>query len=458
MPTPLNPRFAGGVGEALPHATQPPQQMELPTIPLPPFAPRWPSPRALEHTALELFLSGEYVTAEQFRQLTDSTELRVFVLRLIRLGWPIKRHIVPSPVRRNRNRHAGVWFLPKNISSKRKPSPPGRKRPYERNRQRQNPKRPAQPDPSMGEDDWWQIAAALRSEGEHLFDAFDQWSAGGKNYKGTQDSRAKWNAHPPKPGGKTTFTLYGMAMEGGWKQSKATKASHTTQTKPAPTPAPAPTEAPKPTNPVYDLLNIRERSTPATAQHAYCIAKQVSDGPALEGLRVLPNNDPMQLTAKDESATAWPVLYWCPFACPMELCRPGSALPKLAPRRMKFAQVRQVQSCEVQTGKRVSPYRPNSGRPSRCILWRVSARHGPPFQATGHASVVTFGVGRTKTVASAIQQHRPEARIVLVLDVGQEAQAQKVAKELGCAVVTMPGDWEGNADAWDYLQAHGPKP
>ena len=103
----------GGSGEALPDVTQPPQQMELPAIPLPPFAPRWPSPRSLEHTALELFLSGEFVTVEQFRQLTESTELRVAVLRLKALGWPVKRHIVPSPARRNKNRHAGVWFLPK---------------------------------------------------------------------------------------------------------------------------------------------------------------------------------------------------------------------------------------------------------------------------------------------------------------------------------------------------------
>lgn len=107
-----NPHYSG-MGEALPNATQPPQQLELPSIPQPPFAPRWPSPHALEHTALELFLAGEFVTVERFRQLADSTELPVFVGRLKKLGWPLARFIVPSPVRRKKNRHAGVWFLPK---------------------------------------------------------------------------------------------------------------------------------------------------------------------------------------------------------------------------------------------------------------------------------------------------------------------------------------------------------
>ena len=102
-----------GPGEALPNATQPPEQLALPSIPLPPFAPKWPSPRAIEYVALELFLAGEFVTVEQFRQLTDSTQLPVFVGRLIRFGWPIDKFTAPTPSRRNRNRHAGVWFLPK---------------------------------------------------------------------------------------------------------------------------------------------------------------------------------------------------------------------------------------------------------------------------------------------------------------------------------------------------------
>lgn len=103
----------GGSGEALPTGAQPPQQMELPAIPLPPFAPRWPSLRSIEYTALELFLAGEFVNVERFRQLTQSTKLPVAVGRLKhRMGWPIEKFTAPEPSRRNRNRYAGVWFLP----------------------------------------------------------------------------------------------------------------------------------------------------------------------------------------------------------------------------------------------------------------------------------------------------------------------------------------------------------
>lgn len=110
--TPLN----GGSGEALPTGAHQPEQLSLPAIPLPPFAPRWPSLRCMEYTALELFIAGEYVNVERFRQLTDSTQLAVAVGRLKRMGWPIEKFTVPEPSRRNRNRHAAVWFLPKKYT------------------------------------------------------------------------------------------------------------------------------------------------------------------------------------------------------------------------------------------------------------------------------------------------------------------------------------------------------
>jgi len=90
-----------------------PVQMDLPAIPLPPFAPRWPNMGTGDYTALELFIAGEFVTVERFRQLTESTRLPAVVGRLKKLGWPIERYMVPEPSRRNRSRRAGVWHLPK---------------------------------------------------------------------------------------------------------------------------------------------------------------------------------------------------------------------------------------------------------------------------------------------------------------------------------------------------------
>lgn len=113
MSTRQKPQPASGMGEALPHAPQPPQQLELPSIPLPPFAPRWPNMGTGDYTALELFIAGEFVTVERFRQLTESTRLPAAVGRLKKLGWPIDKVTVPEPSRRNRSRHVAVFHLPK---------------------------------------------------------------------------------------------------------------------------------------------------------------------------------------------------------------------------------------------------------------------------------------------------------------------------------------------------------
>lgn len=310
--------------------------------------------------------------------------------------------------------------------------------------------------PDMPESDWWRIGAALRSESENLFEPFDQWSSGGKNYKGTQDCRTTWNAHPPKPGGVTIGTLYSMAMAQGWKQPKATKASHTTRIKPAPTPAPAPAEAPQPENPVYELQNIWQRAAPATLEHPYCIAKGVTDPAMVAGLRVLPSTDSLRLKGHSMAgALLVPVHSPDGRLLTVQCIAQVGTKPDGSPvfekpnlKGYKFSTPDGVQGFHT-VGKI------EAGQPVH-IVEGIGAEWAC-YQATGHASVVTFGVGNTKAVASTIQRHYPEARIVLVPDVGQEAQAQKTAKELGCAVARMPEGLPSNYDAWDYLQAHGPE-
>ncbi|MCM3448638.1 hypothetical protein, partial [Bacillus velezensis] len=48
-------------------------------------------------------------------------------------------------------------------------------------------------------------------------------------------------------------------------------------------------------------------------------------------------------------------------------------------------------------------------------------------QATGCAAVVCFGWGRVRTVAASLRQQDGTARLVLVPDVGKEAEADKLA-------------------------------
>ena len=124
MPTSTPTPRPAGLGEALPGASHVPEQLSLPSIPPPPFAPRWPSIRTNERLALTLFLAGEFLTVERFRQLTDSTRLPAAVRRLRTLGWPVSSAHVPEPGRRNKNRHAAVYHLPKKyIAQVQRPAP-----------------------------------------------------------------------------------------------------------------------------------------------------------------------------------------------------------------------------------------------------------------------------------------------------------------------------------------------
>ena len=335
-------------------------------------------------------------------------------------------------------------------------------------------------DPSMAEGEWWKIAAGLRSEGEHLFEPFDQWSSGGQNYKGTQDCRAVWNAHPPKPSGVTIATVYGMAAAGGWRwksnqQQRTTNAradfaphinlaalmgnaaqagapapaatpTEATQTPAAaPQPAPAPEALPEPP-PSPAALAIWNRATPLTLAHHYCQTKKLTDPAAVAGLRVLADTDWLELDGIKMAGALVVPLY-----------RPDTgelqSVQCIAPDGQKRTKGRMANACF--TVGAIEPGKPVYIVEGIGAAWAV--------QAAGGAAVVTFGVSRTGTVATAVQTQPPGAQVVLLPDTGQEKEAAKVAKKLDCPVVlidqnhaTAP-EYGKNYDAWDYLDNHGPE-
>lgn len=324
-------------------------------------------------------------------------------------------------------------------------------------------------DPGMGEAEWWKIAAGLRSEGEHLFEPFDQWSSGGQNYKGTQDCRAVWNAHPPKPSGVTIATVYGMAAAGGWRwkpnrQQRTTSApevdfsallnkaaaaqagapapaatpTEAPQTPAAPPqPAPAPKALPEPP-PSAAALAIWNRATPLTLEHPYCRAKKLTDPAAVAGLRVLADTDGLAL---DNVKMAGAIV--------VPLYRPDTgalqAVQCIATDGTKRTKGKMANACF--TLGTIEPGQPVYIVEGIGAAWAV--------HAAGGAAVVTFGVGRTEKVAATVQAQYPGSPVVLLPDVGQEAKAAQVAQRLSCAVVNLPGDLGDNDDVWDYSAAHG---
>jgi RecA-family ATPase len=288
-------------------------------------------------------------------------------------------------------------------------------------------------DPSMAESDWWRVAAAARAAGVE-FDDFDRWSSAGQNYKNTQDCRATWNAHPPRPSGIDAGTLFAMAKRSGWKPPKYPKAPGG-QAAPVPRPqAPAPQPEPSP-----EARAIWERATPLALEHPYCRAKKLTDPAAIAGMRVLAENDSLVLDGIAMAGAAVVPLY-----------RPGAG------------EVQAVQCIATDGRKRTKGKMADAhftvgaiepGQPAYIVegvgtAWAV-------WEATGCAALVTCGVGRTATVAAAVKAHHPDVHLTLVPDVGQEQAVTQVAQKLGCAVANLPGELERNDDAWDFLQAHG---
>ncbi len=77
------------------------------------------------------------------------------------------------------------------------------------------------------------------------------------------------------------------------------------------------------------------------------------------------------------------------------------------------------------------------------------------WQASGHRAVVCFGWGNVRRVAEQWRQKEPGARLILVPDVGKEADAERIARDVRAAVACMPEGEPSNFDANDYAQREG---
>lgn len=83
--------------------------------------------------------------------------------------------------------------------------------------------------PDVGYKQWYEIAAALRhqfpdeDEARQAYELFDEWSSRGDKYIGENDTYNKWKSFRPYAKGRapvTVRTLFKLAMESGWDNSK----------------------------------------------------------------------------------------------------------------------------------------------------------------------------------------------------------------------------------------------
>ena len=285
-------------------------------------------------------------------------------------------------------------------------------------------------DPGCTRDEWVKLAMASKAAGIDL-DTFDAWSAQAPNYS-ERDARAVWHSIR-RADGIGPGTLFKAAAQAGW-----TPNGRSVSQRPAKAPA-RPVKAPRAPRPGMGAVEVWRRCKPAPADHPYIRAK---DGRP-EGLRVVPEGDPLRIAGA--SVAGWLVAPVLPLAGgePLSLQfipPPGGAGKKLNLPGASVAGVFIVG--ELVPG-------------GTAFLCEGIGQAWSCWKATGAAAVVCFGWGRVRAVAAELRERDASARLVLVPDRGKEADAERIAREVGAAVAEMPEGWPANADVNDLAQRDG---
>ncbi|OJV52431.1 MAG: hypothetical protein BGO36_12640 [Burkholderiales bacterium 68-10] len=263
------------------------------------------------------------------------------------------------------------------------------------------------------------------------FEDFDAWSQQGASYR-TADARDTWRSIKAD-GGVTAATLHYIAREHGYSDSmkprQGLKSAAGALPKREHTQAPAMSPA-----------AVWGRCEPATWEHAY-IARKGAAGVPLAALRVVPEGDALRIAG--QSVVGWLVvpargadgelqsLQFVPPGAGKKLNLPGASM----------------------AGARHIVGEPQEGRP--LYLVEGIGQAWACWQATGRRAVVCFGWGNVGRVAAQLREREPTAALVLVPDTGKEADADKLARELQCAVAKLPEGEPANFDANDYARREG---
>ncbi len=286
--------------------------------------------------------------------------------------------------------------------------------------------------------EWLHPSMAAKAAGVD-FDSWHDWCKGAPNYKSESDCRTRWksfDANGPIQAG----TLYKTAAEHGWRITGKTT------TRPALPRTKRQVEPRKPAkgNSASEVWN---RCQPATTEHGYIKAKQGMP----DGLRTVPAGDPLR-----QAGESWAGALVVPIVRPdgklsgLQLIAPPALAERLKAKGKDAKQNLYGSTVEgwFTLGK-VTPDKPETyiveGIGQAWAVWK----------SIGACVVVTFGSGNMGKVAKALRQKDDTARLVLVPDRGKEADAQKIAAELGCAVACLPECEPNNFDVNDLFQRDG---
>lgn len=290
--------------------------------------------------------------------------------------------------------------------------------------------------PDLPRDEWVRVGMAAQAAGLD-FDAFNDWSARACNYS-EQDARATWRSF--KPGkGVGAGTLFKAAALNGWRMDG--------RGSPVQRPSQAPRNAQQPARRAARVMSPSEvwgRCEAATIAHPYIVQKQAAGVP-LDGLRVLPNGDPLRIAGESMAgALVLPLTRTDGSLSTLQLIPPPDVVARLKANGKPGKLNLPGASLEgwVTVGELV---------PGGVVY--VAEGIGTAWaawKATGAAAVACCGWGRVRTVATELRQRDPSAQLVLLPDVGKEADADEIAREVRTAVACMPEGEPNNFDANDY--------
>ena len=280
-------------------------------------------------------------------------------------------------------------------------------------------------DPGCDRESWVRVMTAAKAAGLD-FEAVNAWSAGAGNYKGEKDVKAVWRGLK-ESGGVTAGTLFHLAKEAGWRDDFI---GVTARDKPPQREAPA--------RPAVDPVAVWDRCVSADLGHGYIARKNGFP----EGLRVYPAHAE-RLSIAGQDVAGWLVL-------PAVDLQTGDlkTLQFIPPGEGKKLN---LPGCPVAGAFVVGSIA--AGKP--CYLVEGIGQAWAVSKATGAAAVVSFGAGRMEAVARDLRELNPQARLVLVADVGKRDLCRRIAEAVGGGWVCAPDDLGNNGDINDMEKRDG---
>lgn len=287
-------------------------------------------------------------------------------------------------------------------------------------------------DPSCPRDEWVRIGMAAKAAGLS-FEDFHNWSKQGLNYKDEKDCRAVWNSFD-EPGGIGAGTLFYIASEKGWKESKTSaqfkesdNQNHKHQNK---------NSSENFNVKKLTAIEIWERCLFAESTHKYIQRKQGLP----DGLRYYPETEiPLIVFGKDVrgylAAPCWniDVLETIQFISPVE----GEKKLNLTGFSFDYG------------------YFTVGVISDRIYIVESLGNAWAVQKSISIAAVVCFGSGRMLKVARILRERYPTACLIIVADRAKEKEASEIAKAVCGLWIELPQDKPENYDVNDYAKDHG---